>query len=64
VSDNASAINTNAQSPAEVAQDGTDVKVHPIPDQIAADRYDATQSAHRRKSTGLRFFKIVPPGSV
>ena len=45
-------------------QDGTRVKQHPIPDQMAADRYKATQTAHGRKSTGLRFFKIVPPGSV
>ena len=57
-------INTNAQSPAEVSQDGTTVKMPPVADQIAADRYAATRAAHARKSTGLRFHKIVPPGSI
>jgi len=64
MSDNSAAINTNAQSPAEVEQDGTRAKAHPINDQIAADRYAATRAAHARNSTGLRFNKIVPPGSV
>ena len=62
--DQSATIATNAQSPAEVSQDGTTVKMPAVADQIDADRYAATRAAHARGSTGLRFKIVVPPGSV
>jgi len=57
-------IKTAAENPASVEQDGTKVSEHSIPDKIAADRYTAAKSAGTKRSTGLRFFKFVPPGAV
>ncbi len=62
--DQSATIAANAQSPAEVSQDGTTVKMPPVGEQIEADRYAASRAAHARGSTGLRFNKIVPPGSI
>lgn len=58
------ALETNAQGPAQVEQDGTRVSQHSLKDQIEADRYLDGKAAASRKSTGLRFFKLVPPGSA
>lgn len=65
MADNSAAINTNAQKPKRVEQDGTVVEQHSIPDQIAADRYAASKAAgNAARRLGLRFFKIVSPGAV
>jgi len=64
MADQSGNINTNAQSPAEASQDGTTVKMPSISEQIEADRYAASRAAHARKSTGLKFFKVKPPGAV
>ena len=64
MSDQSAAINNNAQGPASAEQDGTKVTAHSIADQIAADRYAATRTAQSNKRTGLRLFKVIPPGSV
>jgi len=54
----------NAQKPAEVEQDGTRVKQHPLGAQMDAERYAATKTAKRGRSTGLTFFKVSPPGAA
>ena len=57
-------IEEAAAAPASVEQDGTSVVEHSIPDKIEAERFAASKRAHRRRSTGLRFFRISPPGAV
>ena len=56
-------IQENAQQPARATGDSGSVEQHPLPDQIAADRYLASKQAVRSKRLGLRFTKIVPPGA-
>jgi hypothetical protein len=36
---------------------------HPLPDQIAADRYLESKKAARRKGLGIGMKKLVPPGT-
>jgi hypothetical protein len=56
-------IRQNAQGPAKAAGDAGSVEQHPLPDQIAADRYLAAKEAAKDKKRGLRFNKFVPPGT-
>jgi hypothetical protein len=55
-------IRKNAEGPAKASGDAGSVEQHPLPDQIAADRYLAAKDAARSKQRGLRFNKFVPPG--
>lgn len=57
-------INDNAQGPKRVQGDEATVENHSLQDQIAADRYLASKKAAGNKSLGLRFRKIVPPGTA
>ena len=56
-------IATNAQGPAKAAGDAGSVEQHKLTEQIEADRYLAAKDAAKRKDRGLRFSKLVPPGS-
>ncbi|GJQ30675.1 MAG: hypothetical protein HBSAPP03_25590 [Phycisphaerae bacterium] len=58
------AIRDNASQPAKAAVDGQSVEQHPLKDQIEADRYLASKDAARKPGLGIKFAKIVPPGSV
>jgi hypothetical protein len=59
------AIRQNAQGPESAEADGVKVKQHPLPDQIAADKYLAGKDAVRRNpARAFARFKIVPPGSA
>jgi endonuclease YncB( thermonuclease family) len=55
-------IRRNAQGPAKASGDAGSVEQHPLPNQIAADRYLAAKEAAKDKKRGLRFNKFVPPG--
>lgn len=55
-------IASNAAGPAEVRGDSSTVKQHSLPDQIAADKYLAQKRAREAGGTGLKFYKLVPPG--
>ncbi len=55
-------IRQNAQGPAKAATDAGSVEQHPLPDQIAADRYLSSKEAAKEKKRGLKFNKLVPPG--
>lgn len=57
-------IRDNAQQPAKASGDAGSVEQHSLPDQITADRYLASKQAARSKRLGLRFNKVVPPGST
>lgn len=57
-------IRDNAQGPRRAQGDSGSVEQHPLPEQIAVDRYLATKAATRKRNRGLRFNKLVPPGSA
>jgi hypothetical protein len=62
----ASKIDTVAQGPASVRTDAGEVTAQSIPDMIEADKYLASRNAVGAGNThrGLRFNKIIPPGTV
>ena len=58
------ALREAATQPAKVSVDSQSVEQHPLKDQIEADRYFASKDAARKPGLGIKFAKIVPPGSV
>jgi hypothetical protein len=56
-------IRENATSPAKVTGDQGSVEQHSLKEQIEADRYLASKQAARSKGFGVRFGKLVPPGT-
>ena len=58
------AIRNNASQPAKASVDGQSVEQHPLKDQIEDDRYLASKDAARKPGLGIKFAKIVPPGSI
>jgi len=58
------ALRDAASQPAKASVDGQSVEQHPLKDQIEADRYLASKNAARKPGLGIKFAKIVPPGSV
>ena len=57
-------IKQNAEGPAKASGDGVSVEQHPLPDQIAADKYLASKTAAQNKGLGIKFTKLSPPGAV
>lgn len=57
-------IRENAAGPKRAQGDSGSVEQHPLPEQIEADRYLASKEAVKKGRRGLRFSKLVPPGSV
>lgn len=53
----------NAQGPAKASGDSGSMEQHPLPDQIAADRYLESKKAARKKGIGIGLKKLVPPGT-
>jgi len=62
--DLASAIRESAEGPRSASGDSGSMQQHPLPDQIAADKYLASKNAMARKGLGLTRVKIIPPGTV
>ena len=60
----ASKIDTVAQGPASVRTDAGEGVAQSIPDMIAADKYLASRSAPAAGNRGLRFNKLIPPGTT
>lgn len=58
-----STIRENAEGPAKASGDAASMEQHKLADQIAADRYLESKRAMRAKKRGLRFNRIVPPGT-
>jgi hypothetical protein len=54
----------DAQKPMEAEGDMGRVKKHPLKDLIEADQYLASKEAATKKTRGLRFTKLSPPGAV
>ena len=60
-----STIDQNATGPKQVTADGVTVQQHPLPDQIAADKYLAGKRAvSKNPAKAFTRVKIVPPGTV
>ena len=57
-------IRDNAAGPAKASGDAGSVEQHKLADQIDADRYLCSKDAAKDKRRGLRFNKLVPPGTV
>ena len=57
-------IEENAKGPKRAKGDSGEMEQHGLTDQIAADRYLSSKKAAKAKSLGLRFSKLVPPGSA
>ena len=53
----------SAKAPAKASGDSGSMEQHPLPDQIAADRYLESKKAARSKGLGIRLKKLVPPGT-
>lgn len=58
------AIEENATGPKRVSGDAGSVEQHSLADQIEADKYIASKNAASNPSRGLRFTKMIPPGTV
>jgi hypothetical protein len=58
------ALRDNASQPAKASVDGQSVEQHPLKDQIEADRYLASKDAAKKPGIGIKFAKLVPPGSA
>lgn len=56
-------IAENAQGPAKASGDSGSMEQHPLPDQIAADKYLESKKATRRQGLGIGLKKLVPPGT-
>ena len=54
----------NAQGPARAQGDAGSVEQHPLPDQIAADKYLASKAATKTRKRGLLFNQLIPPGTI
>jgi hypothetical protein len=57
-------IRDAASEPAKASADGVSVERHPLPDQIAADKYLESKKASRAKGLGIKLAKISPGGAV
>ena len=57
-------IAENAAGPAKASVDGQSVEQHPLPDVIEADRYRESKKASRKPGIGIKFAKLVPPGTA
>lgn len=60
------ALKSAAQQPRRVRTDAGEVEAHSLRDQIEADKYLAAKAAasSTNKHRGLRFNKLIPPGTV
>ena len=57
-------IKTNAEGPAKASGDSGSVEQHPLPDQIAVDRYLESKKASRVAGLGVKVKKLSPGGTV
>ncbi len=56
-------IRDNAASPRKAKGDNVEMEQHPLPDQIAADKYLASKNATKRKGLGVSLKKLSPSGA-
>lgn len=58
------ALKAAAQQPRRVRTDAGEVEAHDLDQQIAADKYLAAKAAASQTNRGLRFNRIIPPGTI
>lgn len=58
------ALREAAAQPAKVSVDGQSVEQQPLKDRLEVERYLASKDAAGKPGLGIKFAKIVPPGSV
>lgn len=58
------ALKSAAQQPKRVRTDAGEVEAHDLEQQIAADKYLAAKKASGNAHRGLRFSRIIPPGTI
>ena len=58
------ALSSAATGPASVESDAGSVRQQPLPDLIAADKYFRSRDAARSPRRGVKFTKLIPPGTV
>jgi len=58
------AIEEAAQEPVEVESDGTRARARNLKEQIEADKYLSGSDAVAKKQRGLRFTRLIPPGTA
>jgi hypothetical protein len=56
-------IRQNAQGPAKASGDAGSVEQHKLSEQIAAAKFLESKEAVKKPSRGLRFNKLIPPGT-
>lgn len=56
-------IRDGATAPRKAKGDNVEMEQHPLPDQIAADKYLASKNATKRKGLGVSLKKISPSGA-
>jgi len=57
-------IRQNAAGPRRAKGDSAEMEQHSLSDQIAADRYLASKKAAQGKGLGVKFAKLLPPGTA
>lgn len=57
-------IQDSAAGPASISIDGQSTSEHPLPDQIAADKYVRATNAFKKAGSGILFQKLRPHGAV
>lgn len=57
-------IRDNAEGPAKATGDSGSVEQHPLPEQIAADKYLESKKASRGRGVGIKLVKLSPGGTV
>lgn len=58
------AIVENATGPKKVQNDQISVEQHGLPDQVKADQYLREVGAVKKPHRGIRFTKLISPGTV
>lgn len=58
------ALKQAAVGPKRVRTDAGEVEAHDLEQQIAADKYLAAKAAAASSGRGLRFNRLIPPGTI
>ena len=56
-------LRENAAGPKRAKGDSGEMEQHPLPDQIAADRYLASKQVAKKKGIGIKLVKLSPSGA-
>lgn len=56
-------IADNAAKPVSGSGDSGSIQMHPLPDLVQADLHLANKKAATNRNFGMRFAKLVPPGT-